>query len=65
MKDTVSIKDKEIYNLNERYRATENREKKLERENDELRTKLIKKDQKMNEMLVDQKKRLEVYFCFI
>lgn len=58
MKDTVAIKDREIANLNDRYKATETREKKLEKENDDLRTKLIKKDQKMNEMLADQKQRL-------
>ena len=44
MKDTVAIKDREIANLNDRYKATETREKKLEKENDDLRTKLIKKD---------------------
>jgi hypothetical protein len=58
MKDTVAIKDREIVNLNDRYKVTEIREKKLEKENDDLRTKLIKKDQKMNEMLSDQKQRL-------
>ena len=58
MKDTVAIKDREIANLNDRYKATETREKKLEKENDDLRTKLIKKDQKMNEMIADQKQRL-------
>lgn len=31
MKDTVSIKDREIANLNDRYKATETREKKLEK----------------------------------
>lgn len=40
---------------------SDEREKKLERENDDLRGKLIKKDQKTNEMLAEQKQRLEVY----
>lgn len=39
---------------------SEEREKKLEKENDDLRSKLIKKDQKANEMLNEQKNRLEV-----
>lgn len=34
MRDTVDIKEREINNLNERYRTTEAREKKLEKEND-------------------------------
>jgi hypothetical protein len=41
--------------------VSDEREKKLERENDDLRGKLIKKDQKTNEMLAEQKQRLEVY----
>jgi len=47
----VVFKEREIKNLQERAKAMEEREKKLERENDELRGKLIKKDQKTNEML--------------
>jgi hypothetical protein len=60
IKETIVFKDREIKNLQERARVSEEREKKLEKENDELRSKLIKKDQKTNEMLDEQKKRLEV-----
>ena len=61
LKETIAFKDREIKNLQERARVSEEREKKLERENDDLRSKLIKKDQKTNEMLDEQKKRLEVH----
>lgn len=60
IKETIVFKEKEIRSLQERVRVTEEREKKLERENDDLRSKLIKKDQKTNEMLNEQKQRLEV-----
>jgi hypothetical protein len=58
LKETIAFKEKEIKNLQERVRVSDEREKKLERENDELRSKLIKKDQKTNEMLSEQKTRL-------
>lgn len=48
IKETMVYKDREIKNLQERSRVSEEREKKLERENDDLRSKLIKKDQKTN-----------------
>lgn len=48
--------------MQERVRVSDEREKKLERENDDLRGKLIKKDQKTNEMLAEQKQRLEVNY---
>ena len=48
LKETIAFKDREIKNLQERTRVMEEREKKLERENDQLRSKLIKKDQKSN-----------------
>ena len=51
LKETIAFKDRQIKNLQERARVSEEREKKLQRENDELRSKLIKKDQKTNEML--------------
>ena len=60
LKETIAFKEKEIKNLQERVRVSEERERKLERENDDLRNKLIKKDQKTNEMLAEQKQRLEV-----
>ena len=58
LKETIAFKEKEIKNLQERVRVSEERERKLERENDDLRNKLIKKDQKTNEMLAEQKQRL-------
>lgn len=60
LKETIAFKEKEIKNLQERVRVSDERERKLERENDDLRSKLIKKDQKTNEMLAEQKTRLEV-----
>lgn len=47
-----------------RVKSADAREKKLEKENEELRTKMIKKDKQTNELLSEQKKRLEGSFSY-
>ena len=64
LKKTIDLKDKEIRSAHERIRNSDDREKKLEKEIEDLRVKLIKKDQKSNEMLAEQKQRLESSFNY-
>ena len=45
-------------------KSGDERERKLEKDNEDLRIKLIKKDQRSNELLADQKKRLESSFSY-
>lgn len=45
-------------------RSSDERERKLEKEIEDLRVKLVKKDQKSNEMLQEQKQRLEGSFAY-
>lgn len=64
LKKTIELKEKEVRSLQERVRSSDERERKLEKEIEELRVKLVKKDQKSNEMLQEQKQRLEASFAY-
>ena len=64
LKKTIELKEKEVRSLQERVRSSDERERKLEKEIEELRVKLVKKDQKSNEMLQEQKQRLEGSFAY-
>ena len=65
LKNNIVVKEKEIRNLVERLKASSEREAKLEAEIDELRSKMIKKEQKANEVNADQKARLEASFNYL
>jgi chromosome segregation ATPase len=58
LKNNITVKEKEIRNLVERLKASSDRETRLEVEIDELRSKIIKREQKANETVGDQKTRL-------
>lgn len=64
LKNNIALKEKEIKNLVERLKASSERESKLEAEIDDLRTKMIKREQKSNETIVDQKTRLDASFAY-
>lgn len=59
MKNNISVKDKELKALTDRLKASSDRESRLETEIDDLRNKIIKNQQKSNELVNDQKGRLE------
>lgn len=59
MKNNISVKDKEVKALTDRLKASSDRESRLETEIDDLRNKIIKNQQKSNELVNDQKGRLE------
>ena len=58
MKNNISVKDKEVKAFTERLKASSDRESRLETEIDDLRNKIIKNQQKSNELVNDQKGRL-------
>lgn len=59
MKNNITLKEKEVKALTERLKASSERESRLEAEIDDLRNKIIKNQQKSNELVSDQKGRLE------
>jgi len=59
LKNNISVKDKELKALTDRLKASSDRESRLETEIDDLRNKIIKNQQKSNELVNDQKGRLE------
>jgi len=59
LKNNISVKDKEVKALTDRLKASSDRESRLETEIDDLRNKIIKNQQKSNELVNDQKGRLE------
>jgi predicted nucleic acid-binding Zn-ribbon protein len=58
LKNNISVKDKEVKAFTERLKASSDRESRLETEIDDLRNKIIKNQQKSNELVNDQKGRL-------
>ena len=52
LKSNIALKEKEIIAFGERLKNSSDRESKLEAEIDELRNKIIKREQKSNESIV-------------
>lgn len=64
LKNNITMKEREIKNMTERLKASSERESKLEADIDDLRNKMVKKDQKNNETVLDQKNRMETSFAY-
>jgi septal ring factor EnvC (AmiA/AmiB activator) len=62
LKNSLSLREKEIKALTDRLKASGERESKLEAEIDDLRNKLIKREQKSNESIHEQRSRLDATY---
>lgn len=65
LKESLELKEREAATMKKRMQASEDNEKKLIKEIEDLRTKLLNKDKENNKIVEEQRTRLEVIFRVI